>query len=71
MFCMSSHGTLHLCSFQLIEQTGVHGGNNYVHGQRVITPKVCKSELWVMCSALPQIVLYICVKFCENIMIGI
>ena len=35
--------------------------------QRAITPKVGKSELQFMCSAHRLIVLYICVKFRENI----
>ena len=39
--------------------------------QRAKTPKVGKSELQFMCSALRLIMLYICVKFCENITNGI
>ena len=39
--------------------------------QRTIIPKVGKPELQFMCSACPVIVLYICVKFCENISDGI
>ena len=39
--------------------------------QRAITPKVGKPELQFMCSASRLIVLFICVKFCENIMNGI
>ena len=35
--------------------------------QRAITPKVGKPELWFMCSANCLMVLYICVKFGENI----
>ena len=35
--------------------------------QRAITPKVGKPELCFMCSASCLIVLYICVKFHENI----
>ena len=34
--------------------------------QRAITPKAGKSELRFMCSACCLIVLYTCVKFCEN-----
>ena len=41
------------------------------HVQRAITPKVGKPELEFMCSARCLIVLYICVKFCENITNGI
>ena len=39
--------------------------------QRAITPKEGKPELWFMCSAHSLIVLYICVKFDENISDGI
>ena len=39
--------------------------------QRAITPKVSKSELRFMNSARRLMVLYICVKFCENIKNGI
>ena len=35
--------------------------------QRTITPKVGKPELRFMCSAHHLLVLYICVKFLENI----
>ena len=39
--------------------------------QRAITPKVSQLELWFMCSACHLMVLYICVKFRENITNGI
>ena len=39
--------------------------------QMAITPKVGKQELQFMCSACRLIVLYICVKFHENILDGI
>ena len=39
--------------------------------KRAITPKVGKPELGFMCSAHCLIVLYICVKFRENITNGI
>ena len=39
--------------------------------QRIITPKVGKPELRFMCSARRFMVLYICVKFLENITNGI
>ena len=39
--------------------------------QRAITPKVGKPELCFICSASHLIVLYICVKFHENISEGI
>ena len=38
---------------------------------RVITPNVGKPELWFMCSEHCLMVLYICVKFHENISNGI
>ena len=39
--------------------------------QKVITPKVGKTELRYMYAARRLIVLYICVKFRENILDGI
>ena len=39
--------------------------------QKAITPKAGKPELQFMCSAYCFIVLYICVKFHENILDGI
>ena len=39
--------------------------------QRAITPKVGKPELLFMCSACHLIMLYICVKFRENIANGV
>ena len=39
--------------------------------QKVITPKVGKTELRYMCAARRLIVFYICVKFRENILDGI
>ena len=38
--------------------------------QRTITPKVGKPELQFMCSARRLVVLYICMKFPENISNG-
>ena len=35
--------------------------------QRKITPEVGKPELQFNCSARRLMVLYVCVKFCENI----
>ena len=37
------------------------------HVQSTIINKVCKPELWFLCSTHPIIVLYICMKFHENI----
>ena len=39
--------------------------------QRAITPNIGKPDLWVLCSACHLIMLYICVKFQENITNGI
>ena len=52
--------------FQLTEWTRVHSRNGF-DVQRAVTPKVGKPELWFMYSAHCLIVLYICVKFHENI----
>ena len=43
---------------------------NFLHiyyVQSAIINKVCKPELWLLCSAHPIIVFYICMKFHENI----
>ena len=37
------------------------------HVQSAIINKVCKPELWFLCSTHPIIMLYICMKFHENI----
>ena len=39
--------------------------------QRAITPKEGNRELLFMCSVCRFMVLYICVKFCENITNGV
>ena len=41
------------------------------NAQRAITPKAGKPELWFIYSAHRLIVVYTCVKFCENISDGI
>ena len=41
-------------------------GHKTVNTQGAITPKVGKSELRFICSALPIMVFNICVKFHEN-----
>ena len=56
-----------LNSFQLIERTGVHGGNDYVQCSN--NSKSSQSELCVLQCRL--VMLDICVKFRENIMNGI
>ena len=38
------------------------------NAQRALTPKLGKPELWFMCYACFLMVVYICVKFSENIM---
>ena len=53
---------------QLTERTQVH--HTRFNVQRAITPKVGKPELCFMCSVCRFIVLYICVKFHENISNG-
>ena len=35
--------------------------------QKAVTPKVGKSELWFLCFANCTIVIYVCIKFQENI----
>ena len=76
LVCMLSHGALHfLRNFIIISGTvfNLQLGQGYMvemamfNVQRAITPKVGKPELLFMCSECSLIVLYICVKFCENI----
>ena len=56
-------------SFQLTDEYMVEMA--MLNVQRAIIPKVDKPELPIICSACRLIVLYICVKFRENIMDGI
>ena len=56
--------------FQLTERTRVYSLNCWFNVQRALTPKIAKPVLLFMCSAHRLIVLYICVKFCENISNG-
>ena len=60
-----------LNGFQLTEGTQVHGRNDYVPYSKGNNSKRRQSELQIMCSAHLFIVLYICVKFRENILDGI
>ena len=39
----------------------------FYYVQRAIIHNVCMLELWFLCSAHPIIVLFICMKFHENI----
>ena len=76
VFYMSSYVALHfLKSFKKISETifKLKKGNMYMtrtpiyNVQRVLTPKAGYSELWFLCSAHHIVVIYICVKFQENI----
>ena len=60
-----------LNSFQLTERTGVHGEIDYVQCSKGNNSKSRQSELRFMCSASHLIMLYICVKFRENVTNGI
>ena len=40
------------------------------NGQRAVTPKVGKQELWFLCPACCPLVLYIYVNFHDNILHG-
>ena len=78
MFYTLSHSTSHLwdVSLKYLEQFSTYSGHKYTvemamfNVQRSMAPKVCKPELRFMCSACRLIVLYICVKFRENISNG-
>ena len=41
--------------------------NAIYNAQRAVTPKAGNSELWFLCSAHHIMVIYICIKFQENI----
>ena len=58
--CVKFHETMSN-GFRVMERT-----QKIVNTQRAITPKVGKPQLWFMSSALPLMVLNICVKFYEN-----
>ena len=79
VFCMSSHGDLHICvkfrenitnGFRVMERTRVHCRNGYVQCSNGNNSKSSKPELRFMCSIHRFMVLYICVKFRENISNG-
>ena len=55
----------------VMEETRVHGKKAILNVQRAVTPKLGKPELRCMSSAHCLMVLYICVKFRENIRNGI
>ena len=76
VFCMSSHGALHLCEVSCKYHEQYQSYEYMVeiamfNIQRAITPKVGQSELRFMCSAHRLMVHYSCVKFHENISKGI
>ena len=76
VFCTSSHSALHLCEvFLTISQSVFYLQSRHEYMvemalfnvRRAITPKVGKPELPFMCFAHHLVVLYICVKFGDNI----
>ena len=68
--CEKFHNDI-LKDFQLSEQTQVRGRNGYVQCSQGNNSKSSKPKLWFMCSACHHIMLYICVKFRENISEGV
>ena len=66
VFCPSYYDALHLyeISQKYLKRFFRYRADTCV---RAIINKVCKPELWFLCSAHPIIVLYICMKFLENI----
>ena len=60
-----------LNGFQLIERTGVHGGNDYVQCSEGNNSNSRQKKLPFICSAHCLMMFYICVKFRENITNGI
>ena len=80
VFCMFSYGALHIWKFHeniLKTVFNLQSGHNYMveiamfNVQRAITPKEGNPELWFMCSTHCLLVLYIDVKFRENVSNGI
>ena len=64
--CMKFHeGTL--IGFWVTERTWPYRKIYYFQFQRAITPKICNPELGYLRSAHRLMLLYICVKFHENI----
>ena len=64
--CMKFHeGNLN--GFWVTERTRPYRKIYYFQFRRVITPKIHNPELWFLCSARLCMLLYICVKFHENI----
>ena len=61
-----------LQGFKKISET-IFKGHKYMTGitnynvQRVVTPKAGNSESWFLCSAHHIVVIYICIRFQENI----
>ena len=53
--------------FLLTEWTLVHGRNGYIPCSKGNNSRTRNPTLWFICSACCLIVLYICVKFSENI----
>ena len=67
--CMKFHeGTLN--GFWVTEQTRPYRKIYYFQFQRAITPKICNPKLRFLCSARRFMLLYIYVKFHENISNG-
>ena len=76
VFYMSSYVALHFCKasrkslkpFQVIERAHKYMNRITIcNVQRAVTPKAGNSELWFLCSAHHIMVIYICIKFQENI----
>ena len=74
-FCMSSNVDWYLYEvswwylerFLSSERTRPYRKIYYFQFQRAITPKICNPELRFLCSAHHLMLLYICIKFYENI----
>ena len=72
VFCTSYHGDIHLhkVSRKYLKQFSSYRADTEItifNVQRAITPKVGLAEVRFVCSALGPIMLYICVKFYQNI----
>ena len=67
--CMKFHEGI-LKGFWVTERTRPNRKIYYFQFQRAITPKIRNPELWFLRSACRLLLLYICVKFHENISNG-
>ena len=67
VFYMSSYVAMLQNHFQVIERAQVYDWDHYLQCPKGGTPKAGNSELCFLCSAHHIVVIYICIKFQNNI----